>query len=297
MSVGSVSTQSEERFATVKQTPKNASWPWTIWIAFAFLAGPTLVRMAELSWSGEAGAHGPIVLATGAWLLYRSRSDFTDIQQFRLAMIAPLLLCLGIWVFGRITSLLAVESLGLYGVGLSLLIGQFGIRTARRIWFPLFYLLFLITPPENWVVVGTQPLKLALSSFAVDITSAMGMVVGRTGVVIQVDGYQLLVATACSGVNSLFGICAITSLYVYLMHGSEPRYAAILVMAILPVALLANLIRVVLLILVTHFFGESVMEGIVHTITGMGMFILALAILLALDWVLHPAMKRLRWVS
>ncbi len=270
---------------------------WLSWLAFVILAIPTFIRMATLSWSTEGGAHGPIVLVTGAWLFYRSRGQLGPARPFALPAFGILLPILGMWMFGRITSLLAVESLALYGVGLTLLVAHHGVGALRRFWFPLFYFLFLITPPENWMVVGTQPLKLAISSLAVDITSAFGMVVGRTGVIIQVDGYQLLVATACSGVNSLFGICAITSLYVYLMHGSEPRYAAILVSALLPVAILANLIRVVLLILITHFFGESVMEGIIHTITGMGMFILSLGILLLLDQALHPIVRRMGWAA
>ncbi len=270
---------------------------WLSWLAFALLAIATLIRMATLSWSTEGGAHGPIVLVTGAWLFYRSRAQLGQARPFALPAFAALLPLLLLWMFGRITSLLAVESVALYGVGLTLLVGHYGAGVLRRFWFPLLYFLFLITPPENWMVVGTQPLKLALSSLAVDVTSAFGMVVGRTGVIIQVDGYQLLVATACSGVNSLFGICAITSLYVYLMHGSEPRYAAILVAALLPVAILANLIRVVLLILITHFFGESVMEGVIHTITGMGMFILSLGLLLLIDQALHPIVRRIGWAS
>jgi exosortase len=272
------------------------TFAWPIWLAYLALAIPTFISMAQLSWSSEAGAHGPIVLATGAWLFYHNREKIglarTMPTWITLAAIVPLLV---LWGIGRIAAVLALESLALYGIGLVLMASQFGPKVLLRLWFPFAYLLFMITPPENWMVVGTQPLKLGLSTAAVDLAQWFGLTVGRTGVIIQVDGYQLLVATACSGVNSLFGICAITSFYVYLMHGSEPRYAAVLVATLLPVAILANLIRVVMLIFITHYFGEEVMEGIIHSITGIGMFVLSLVILLALDRILHPIMQRVGW--
>ncbi|RZK43827.1 MAG: exosortase/archaeosortase family protein [Hymenobacter sp.] len=108
---------------------------------------------------------------------------------------------------------------------------------------------------------------------------------------------QLLVATACSGLNSLIGIGAISLFYVYLRHGSEPRYAFALTLLLLPIALLTNLFRIVALVLATHWFGVGVVEGFIHEAAGLGTFALALVLLLAFDTALFPVFARFGWIQ
>lgn len=263
---------------------------------FAALAIPTILRLAQLSWSTEAGAHGPIVLATAIWLLWRE-SDYlrNGVRQPLWPGALILLLALPLYAVGRITSVLMLESLSLYLVMLTLVFLRYGAKVLRHFWFPFFYLLFLITPPENWLFVATQPLKMALTEISVDLLSAAGLAVGSSGSTIQVGGYQLLVATACSGLNSLIGISAISLFYVHLRHGDEPRYAFVLLLLLLPIALLTNLLRIMGLVLATHWFGSEVVEGVAHEAAGLGTFALALALLFIIDAALFPLFRRLGW--
>ena len=264
---------------------------------FAVLAVPTLLRLGQLSWSTEAGAHGPIVFATAIWLLWREGTCFLKgVVQPLWPAILLLLLALPIYAVGRITSILMLESLALYFIMLTLVFLRYGGAVLRRLWFPFVYLLFLITPPENWLFVATRPLKMALSDLSVDLLSAAGLSVGSSGPMIQVDGYQLMVATACSGLNSLIGIGAISLFYVYLRHGSEPRYAFTLLLLLLPIALLTNLFRIMGLVLATHWFGSGVVEGFAHDAAALGTFSLALVLLFAIDAALFPLFRRLKWV-
>jgi exosortase len=196
------------------------------------------------------------------------------------------------YAVGRITSILAIEAIALYAVLLSVLWLQSGPATLRRLWFPLVYLLFIITPPENWVFVATRPIKSAISTGAVALLSSFGLPIGSTGSVIQIGGYQLLVATACSGINSLIGICALGLFYVYLRHGNAPRYALLLVAVMIPLAIAANFLRVILLVLITYYISEDAAQGLSHQLVGMGMFILAMLMLLGLDAILHPLVVR-----
>ena len=263
---------------------------------FVSLAVPTLVNLGRLSWSTEAGAHGPIVLATTIWLFWREADQFRSGRRQRsLAGALPMLAALPLYAIGRITSILMLESLSLYVVLLSLIYLRFGGHVIRKMWFPLFFLLFLITPPENWIFVATRPLKMTLTDLAVLLLSQAGMLVGSSGTMIQVDGYQLLVATACSGLNSLIGISAVSLLYVYLRHGSEPRYAAFLVALLLPLALMTNLLRIMGLVIATRWFGTGAVEGLTHDIAALGTFSLALVLLLTLDALLFPVFRRLGW--
>lgn len=282
------------RSAAVRRVDVGAA---VLLAGLAALIVPTVIRLAQLSWSTEAGAHGPIVLATGLWLIWRHRDAFAVADPQPIVPVAiGLALLLPLYVVGRVTSILMLESLSLYGVLLLLAYQRWGFTLLRRLWFPFFYLLFLITPPENWVFVATRPLKAALTIAAVDVLGWAGFAVGSTGAMIQIEGYQLLVATACSGINSLIGISAISLFYVYLRHGSAPRYAALLTLLVLPVAVLTNFVRILLLVLATWWWGEDVAQGVAHEVAGIAMFAFALMFLLALDAVLHPIARRLGWV-
>lgn len=255
---------------------------------------PTLVSLGRWSWSGESGAHGPIVLATGLWLLWREGAAVRAAGRrmpwprpaIALALLSPL------YVLGRVIHVLAVESLALWGMLVVIGYGEFG-PALKRAWFPIVYFLFLVTPPENVLFVATRPIKDMLSVAVVDTLRPLGFAVARTGVTIQIDGYQLLVATACSGINSLIGICAVGLLYVHLRRGSEPRYALLLTALLVPIAVLANFIRIVALVLTTHYFGESIAQGVVHDLTGLGIFLLSLILLMLLDAALQPVARRL----
>ena len=293
-SVGGNETDGEIRAAAIKAAGAWLRVRWPLVLGLAALIIPTLLSLAQWSWSTESGAHGPIVLATGLWLMWRERSALALAQRqpFWPAGIA-LLLALPAYAVGRITSNLAIECVALYAILLAVAWMQLGPVALRRFWFPCVYFLFLITPPENWLFVATRPLKTEISNLAVDLLSALGLSIGSTGVMIQIDGVQLEVATACSGINSLIGISALSLFYVYLRHGSAPRYAFFLTVLLLPIAVLANFVRILLLILITHFFGEAAGQGIAHGAAGMGMFVLALFLLIGIDAVLYPVAVKL----
>lgn len=249
-----------------------------------------------MSWSTEQGAHGPIIFITALWLIWRARPWEVARRQPFLPVGLLLVPTLILYSVGRITSILAIEALSLYLVILILLWTYLGQESLKRLWFPLGYLLFIITPPENWVFVATRPIKNAISTTAVDLLAAFGLPIGSTGTVIQVGGYQLLVATACSGINSLIGICALGIFYVYLRHGNAPRYAFLLILLMMPLAIAANFLRVVILVLMTYYISEEAAQGVAHELVGIGMFILAMLMLLGLDALLHPIISRRKWI-
>jgi exosortase/archaeosortase family protein len=90
----------------------------------------------------------------------------------------------------------------------------------------------------------------------------------------------------------MFSLSALGLLYLYLMkHGSWLRNA-ILVSAILPIAFGANIIRVLVLILVTYHFGDAAGQGFLHSFAGMSLFIVALLLLFALDSLVGLAFER-----
>ncbi|RAK66532.1 exosortase V [Phenylobacterium kunshanense] len=249
------------------------------------LGAPTMVRLGQQVWSMEIGAHGPIVLATGAWLLWRripamtaeGRPGHPGLTFLAVALSLP------VYIVGRAYDLISLETAGVYGFGLAVLHDRFGVTAMLKNWFPLFYL-GLLLPIPGWLLdEATAPLKLFVSALSAGLVEPLGIPIVREGVTMTVGPYQLLVEDACSGLNSLIGLIAITLFYIYLLRNAGWRYSAFLVCLIIPVAIAANVLRIVTLILLTYYFGDAVGQGFLHVTAGLFLFAVSLALMFAID--------------
>jgi exosortase len=268
---------------------------WLLWLGLLVMIVPTMIDVARTSWSTEQGAHGPIVLATGIWLVSLLRREVAPLVRpgnllVTLAVLIPSLIVYGV---ARITTTIELEGFALYCAMVAVFYGMCGQRVVRAMWFPTLYFFFLFPPPDSLVAIITQPLKLGISQVAVELLNLFGMPIARKGVMIQVDQYEILVAAACAGLNSIISLSAIGLFYIYMRHNANWRYALLLMVAIVPVALLANFVRVLLLILITYYMGDSYAQGFLHGFAGMVMFVVALLGIFGIDLLASPIRARL----
>jgi exosortase len=166
---------------------------------------------------------------------------------------------------------------------LLLLKGTQGLRAA---WFPVFYLIFMVPLPGTVVDALTEPLKHWISIIVVDVLHAVGYPIGRSGVMITVGRYELLVADACSGLNSMFSLAALGALFIHIMGRRSRLHTGLLVLAIVPIAFAANIVRVITLVLITYHFGDAAGQGFLHGAAGIVLMLVALLAFFALDWCL-----------
>jgi len=152
--------------------------------------------------------------------------------------------------------------------------------------FPFFFLIFIVPLPGVFVQAMTIPLKTAVSYVAEQLMYWAGYPVARTGVILQVGPYQLLVADACAGLNSMFTLEALGLLYCNLMGYTSKLRNVLLAILVIPIAFIANVVRVMILILVTFHFGDEAGQGFVHTFAGMLLFGVGLVMMLGTDSVL-----------
>jgi exosortase len=254
-------------------------------VGLAALTVPTLISLANDSWSKEFGAYGPIVLVTGLWLVWRQVPEIRHAgEPGSLWITAPILVvALASYAFGRAYDFLSIETAGVYGAGIAVLQSRLGSKILLKHWFPFLYLAFVIPPPGSVLADLTAPLKQLVSLAATDWLHTFGVPVARQGVTIFVAQYQLLVEDACSGMNSIIGLIAVSLLYIYLIRGSNLVYSLILVAFVIPIAIIANIFRIMVLILLTYFFGNEVAQGILHFTAGMLLFATALTCVFAVD--------------
>ncbi len=260
-----------------------AAWP--LLLGFATLAIPALITLGRDTWSTEAGSDGPIILATGAWLIWRAWAGFVahggpGRGWVTAAMLVPALV---VYILGRAYDFETLAMLGVWGAGLAMLQSLFGGAVLRASWFPFLYLGFLIPPPEFILHAVTAPLKIFVSHAATATLALAGLPVVSHGVAIDVGSYQLLVEEACSGMNSILGLLAVGLFYIHLMHGSSVRRALILTVALIPIAILANIVRIMILILLTYFAGNDAAQGFLHGFAGMVVFTVALGLVFGFD--------------
>ena len=265
-------------------------------IGVAALVVPTLVSLARDYWSTDNGVHGPLILVSGAWLVWRER----EVIHYRpgsisgwwlIGALPPLLL---LYAYGRLFSVLVVETGALYAILILLGLYYWGARVMRRLWFAVLYLGFLVRPPSAIVAELTQPLKIWLSNTSVSILHGFGYEVGNTGVAIQIAQYELLVQQACAGLGSIFSLLAIGLLYLHLTYNSSRVRSIILLLGIVPIAVLSNLIRVIVIVLITYYAGDAVAQSAAHELMGVITFTCAILGMFALDGALSWLLN-LKW--
>lgn len=265
---------------------------WPIILGLLVLYVPTYWMLAHGLWNTEEQAHGPIVLIVALFLIWQRRDVLMQdnlIPPTRGEMATGwTLLVIGLlaYALGRSQDILLFEVGSQIPVILGVLLITRGIRAARTLWFALFFLLFMIPLPGFIVDTATGPLKQYISVIAEQVLYVAGYPIGRSGVMLTVGPYQLLVADACSGLHSMFSLSAMGLLYLYLMQHTSVTRNLIIMAAILPIAFAANVVRVMVLILITYHLGDEAGQGFLHGFAGIMLFVIGLLFLFVLDWLL-----------
>jgi exosortase len=135
-----------------------------------------------------------------------------------------------------------------------LMLGADGVR---KLWFPILLLAFLVPIPGSILDQLLLPLKEWVSGVVDTTLHTLGYPIARNGVVLIIGSYSLLIADACSGLNSMVALSGIGLLYTYVAGHSNRWLNAALLLSILPIAFIANIIRVMILVLVTYYAGDA----------------------------------------
>lgn len=271
--------------------PLKTGWPVVLGLLVLYV--PTYWMLAHGLWDTEEYAHGPIVLVVALYLTWQRRDVFLNDGNvlppvWTEAAIGWLVLVFGLLAYavGRSQEIMLMEVGSQVPVILGALLITRGVKAARTLWFALFFLLFMVPLPGFIVDTVTGPLKQYISVIAEQVLYFFGYPIARSGVTLTVGQYQLLVADACSGLHSMFSLSAMGLLYLYLMRHTSVARNLLIIAAILPIAFAANVVRVIVLILVTYHLGDEAGQGFLHGFAGIMLFILGLLFLFVLDWVL-----------
>ncbi len=268
---------------------------WAEWLpgvaGLLVLYVPTFYELATTLWQQDEFAHGPIILAVIAWLIWDRRQALfaSPARTAPVPGFALLVFGLLIYAVGRSQDIILFEVGALAPILAGVLLATRGWPALRALWFALLFIAFLVPLPGFFVDALTASLKNNVSAIAEQLLYTASYPIARNGVVLTIGQYQLLVADACSGLNSMFSLSALGLLYLYLMRYKSWLHNGLILVSILPIAFCANIVRVVILVLVTYHFGDATGQGFVHNFAGMLLFIIALLGLFAFDSLLRVA--------
>ncbi len=245
--------------------PAGFDWPVLVALVagFARCIVPSYLELARTIWATDEQGHGPIILAVSGWLLYMRRHDLAApaVPPVPWLGLAAVRLCDVLYAFGTGQYIIMFEVGSQILVLAALLLLFRGAAALRVRWFPLFFLIFMVPLPEALVAAVTGPLKRPCLPSPPICSIAWATRSGAAGVVMTVGQYQLLVADACAGLNSMFTLEALGLLYMNLMKYTSLRRNVVLAMLLIPISFAANIVRVMILVLVTYHFGDEAGPG------------------------------------
>ncbi len=155
-----------------------------------------------------------------------------------------------------------------------------GFKMTKALWFPLFFLVFMVPMPMDLISRTTLYLKLFAASLGSSLTNFLGTPNIQEGSIVYLPTTVVTIDAPCSGLRSLITFLAMGSLYAYLASGGQTlvnlrRWS--LVLLCVPIAIFANLIRVVLILIIANRYGIAIITNdFLHKSFGLLVFVVGL---------------------
>lgn len=151
-----------------------------------------------------------------------------------------------------------------------------GWRTARVLFFPIFFLAFGLGLHRVLISAIGLPMQWVTAIGTGVVGRVLGIEFWRDGLVLQSGQWAFIVAEACSGMSSLLSLLALATWWACVTR-TRPLARAAIVLAVVPVVLVANTLRVTAMLLVATWFGPATALGVFHGGSSLVAFLLALA--------------------
>ena len=249
-------------------------------------------RWMGLRWLQENSyySHGWLVPPIGAGLLWLRRRELAAAPMrpsgWGLLVLIP---SLAVHVLATSWQVGVFSGLALMGVVSGLVLTLLGPRFLRLCWFPIAFLAFMVPLPEALIENVSFKLKLMAAGTAAGALELLGLAAVREGSYIRIPAGTVIVDDVCSGLKYLIALTAFGAVYAHISR-LGPRLKLVLFAAAIPIAFVANVGRVTLMVLVAHFSGiESTEKWYFHDFFGFALFATAFVFLFGTEYLLLKA--------
>jgi len=235
-------------------------------------------------------SHGFIVPFISLYFIYLQKENLAQIKpQTSVIGLIILFFALLLHILGTLLYIFSISGFSIFFLIIGLSIFLFGKEISKVIWFPLLFLVFMFPLPEAMISLVSFPLKIFAAKAGVWIISILGIPIYLEGFNILIPAGPLLVGNPCSGLRSLIAFLALGSIFAYLEPISIIKKWFLFSLSI-PIALLSNIVRIPILILVSNYWGLEAAgpDTLVHTGSGILVFVLGFLLIFtaarALEW-------------
>jgi len=265
----------------------RARWlPLGAAVALAALYAPLAIRLLHLWRTDTYAGHGmfvPLFSAVIAW---------TERERLRKAVgpshpIGAVIVLVGVSLLalGSLAESVLLQDASVAVTIAGLVAWTFGLRCLRAAVFPIAFLLLMAPLPRAVVATVTLQVQLFAAAFAVAILRMLDLSVYQAGVTIELPSMTLQVAEACNGLRFLMALLVLTAAFAQITQRTVAAKTTLVVAAI-PIAIVANAMRVAAIVLGVQYVGPEAASGTLHNWIGKGMWGLTLVPLIGLGFLL-----------
>jgi len=254
---------------------------------FAVLYRSVLPRLVRDWATDDNYSHGFVVVPLAVYFAWQRRRQLAQANRSP-SVIGLLIVVASIGVLGAgvLGSEFFLTRVSILGVLAGTVIFMAGWEHLSILAFPIAFLLLMIPIPAIVFNQLAFPLQLVASRFGEAVLTTLGVPVLREGNVITLATTSLEVAEACSGIRSLISLSTVAIVYGYFLE-SRVWVRIALALAAIPVAIVANGVRVAGTGLTAHYFGAEAAEGFFHSFSGFLVFLVAFLLLLIIHRLLE----------
>lgn len=273
----------------------------------AFVAGALIFCFTPLwslfrfAWSNDTFSYIPLVPLVSAYFIFEYRKKiFLDGERWHPAGFVPIAFAILLYALGssQADRLAELDYQALMALSfISLLVGSLGLFYGggawRAGWFPIFFLLFIVPVPP----VILDRIVSFLQKWSADVAYVFFGVTGvpmyRDGFFFHLPGVTVEVAKECSGIRSSISLFLVSLLAGHLMLRERWR-KGVLTLSIIPITIVKNAVRIVMLSLVAAYVDPGILGSIAHRRGGIPIFGLALVLLASVLWILRRGERKER---
>jgi exosortase len=270
---------------------------WLIYLGWVVLCvlvfWKPVLALFHLAEQDETASHIILVPFIAAWLIYTERKQLQvrDSLEFRAALLFSLPALLLTLLVLQCATCTPKETLSGFIFALVLLlvagfIAILGKDAAKSSWFAFAILLFAVPLPEsllNKTIYWLQSGSAAVAELLFDLS---GVPVLRQGFYFYLPEVSIEVAQECSGIRSSIALLILALLVAHFAF--RPFWKkTVFVLAGLAMMLIKNGVRIATLTLLANYVNRSFLYGKLHHQGGVVFFIIGLALLLPVYWLLR----------
>lgn len=259
---------------------------------FSILYAHTFVWLAGTWFTDPVYSHGiliPIVSLFLAWKSVRD-NDLCDTNPSRLGII-PFVFGILLYLIGSITIFPFLSAISFLFVLSGLILYLYGEEMMRLLLFPVLFLIFAIPIPIVPAIATTlQSISARYSALCLKM---LGIAVTRIGSEIQLRDCSFSIGLPCSGIATLISLLAVSSIFIYLLNCPLLRKSALFCITI-PIAIVANILRVTFILLIADHYGADVAMKLFHDVSSPFLFIIAFIFLITLSKLMKCSIGEIR---